>query len=96
MVFLEAVQKLCDDVEHGIKKHPSAAEEAAGKGQFLDEIGKKHTSGTKARVDIDDLMPGIYPWPTPRASFSATFKAQLLLDSFRRGFSRALSKRPWK
>ena len=69
MVFSEAVQKLCDDVEHGIKKHPSAAEEAAGKGQFLDEIGKKHTSGAKARVDIDDLMPGIYPWPTPRASF---------------------------
>ena len=46
--------------------------EAEGKGASSGEIGEAHTSGAEAHSDFIGFMPGINPWPTAKASFSAT------------------------
>jgi hypothetical protein len=43
---------------------PSGAKQAAEKGRDLGEIGEKHTSGAKGRIDSAAFMPGLKPGPT--------------------------------
>jgi hypothetical protein len=54
----------------------AGAKEAAEKGLFSGNIGKRHTSAAKAGADSVAFVPGINPWPTARTSFSAACKAQ--------------------
>jgi hypothetical protein len=50
-------------------KIPSGAKQAAEKVEVSGEIGEKHPSGAKARVDSIGFMPGINPRPTARQEF---------------------------
>jgi hypothetical protein len=43
---------------------PSGAKQAAEKGRDLGELGEKHTSGAKGRIDSAAFMPGLKPRPT--------------------------------
>jgi predicted dehydrogenase/nucleoside-diphosphate-sugar epimerase len=56
-------------------------ERVAEEGQKQGEFPEKHASGAKAPVDSADLMPGMNPWPTAPASFSAACKVALFQDS---------------
>jgi hypothetical protein len=42
------------------------------KGRDFGEIGRKHTSVPKGRLDLTAFMPGMNPRPTSRESFSAS------------------------
>jgi hypothetical protein len=55
-------------------KIPSEDKQTAEKGLIPCEKSEKHTSGAKATADSIDFMPGIYPRPTARGSFSAACK----------------------
>jgi hypothetical protein len=44
------------------------------RGRDFCEIGGKHTSGPKGRVNSAAFTPGINPRPTSRQSFSASFE----------------------